>query len=67
MEYEPGDHVWVWTPIPRRGLSEKLRLYFGPYKVLLRLGALDYEVIPGGITNSQQRRAEPEVVHVELL
>uniref|UniRef100_A0A224Z570 Pol polyprotein n=1 Tax=Rhipicephalus zambeziensis TaxID=60191 RepID=A0A224Z570_9ACAR len=38
-EYQPGDRVWVWTPIRRRGLSEKLlRRYFGPYRVLRRLG-----------------------------
>uniref|UniRef100_A0A224Z9C5 Tick transposon n=1 Tax=Rhipicephalus zambeziensis TaxID=60191 RepID=A0A224Z9C5_9ACAR len=68
VEYQPGDRVWVWTPMRRRGLCEKLlRRYFGPYKVLRRLGALDYEVVPDGITNSQRRRARPEVVHVVRL
>ncbi|KAK8779773.1 hypothetical protein V5799_018887 [Amblyomma americanum] len=67
-EYKPGDQVWVWTPIRRRGLSEKLlRRYFGPYKVLRRLGELDYEVIPDAMTASQRRRVRPEVVHVVRL
>lgn len=67
-EYQPGDLVWVWTPIRRRGLSEKLlRRYFGPYKVVRRRGELDYEVVPDGLTSSQRRRARPEVVHVVRL
>lgn len=29
----PGDQVWAWTPVRRRGLSEKLlSRYFGPIK-----------------------------------
>lgn len=68
VEYQPGERVWVWTPIRRRGLSEKLlRRYFGPYRVVRRLGPLDYEVVPDGITNSQRRRSRPEVVHVARL
>ncbi|XP_072142934.1 uncharacterized protein [Dermacentor andersoni] len=67
-EYKPGDQVWVWTPIRRRGLSEKLlSRYFGPDKVLRRLGELDYEVIPDAMTASQRRRVRPEVVHVVRL
>ncbi|UYV80576.1 K02A2.6-like, partial [Cordylochernes scorpioides] len=31
--YQPGDLVWIFTPIRRVGLSEKLlKRYFGPYK-----------------------------------
>ncbi|KAK8771367.1 hypothetical protein V5799_025390 [Amblyomma americanum] len=68
VEYQPGDRVWVWTPIRRRGLSEKLlRRYFGPYKVIRRIGSLDYEVVPDGISHLQQRRARSEVVHVVRL
>ncbi|KAM7313608.1 Transposon Ty3-I Gag-Pol polyprotein [Ixodes scapularis] len=49
VHFQPGDRVWVWTPIRRRGLSEKLlKRYFGPYKVLRRLGDLNYEVMPDG-------------------
>ncbi|XP_072144216.1 uncharacterized protein conv [Dermacentor andersoni] len=68
VEYQPGDRVWVWTPIRRRGLSEKLlRRYFGPYKIIRRIGALDYEVVPDGISLSQRRRSRPEIVHVVRL
>ena len=29
VHFQPGDRVWVWTPIRRRGLSEKLlKRYF---------------------------------------
>lgn len=68
QEYTPGDRVMVWIPIRRRGLSEKLlRRYFGPYKVTRRLGPLVYEIVPDGITQSQRRRARPEIVHAVRL
>lgn len=52
-EYKPGDRIWVWTPVRRRGLGEKLlRRYFGPYKVVRHIGELDYEVVPDGIQSS---------------
>ncbi|XP_037505816.1 uncharacterized protein LOC119382164 [Rhipicephalus sanguineus] len=64
----PGDRVMVWTPIRLRGLSEKLlRRYFGPYKIMRRLGPLVYEVVRDGVTKSQRRRSRPEVVHVTRL
>lgn len=65
QDFAPGDRVMVWTPIRRRGLSEKLlRRYFGPYKITRRLGPLTYEVVPDGVAQSQRCRARPEVVHV---
>lgn len=68
VKYKPGDRVWVWTPVRRRGLSEKLlRRYFGPYKVIRQLGELDYEVVPDGASASQRRHSRPEVVHVARL
>ena len=67
-EYRPGDLVWVWTPIRRRGLSEKLlRRYFGPYKIQRRVGQLVYEVVPEGDYGTSRRRMRPEVVHVVRL
>ncbi|KAM7290480.1 DDE-type integrase/transposase/recombinase [Ixodes scapularis] len=67
VHFQPGDRVWVWTPIRRRGLSEKLlKRYFGPYKVLRRLGDLNYEVMPDG-TRTSRRPPRPEVVHVVRL
>ncbi|KAM7306819.1 uncharacterized protein ISCGN_010478 [Ixodes scapularis] len=36
VHFQPGERVWVWTPIRRRGPSEKLlKRYFGPFKVTL--------------------------------
>ncbi|XP_075526243.1 uncharacterized protein LOC142557938 [Dermacentor variabilis] len=68
QEYALSDRVIVWTPIRRRRLSEKLlRCYFGPYKITRRLGPLVYEVVPDGVTQSQRRRARPEMVHIERL
>lgn len=68
IEYQLGDRVLVWTPIRRRGLSEKLlQRYFGPHRVVRNLSPLDCEVVPDGITNSQSRRARPEVAHVVRL
>ncbi|GFT87603.1 transposon Ty3-I Gag-Pol polyprotein [Trichonephila clavipes] len=45
VSYAPGDLVWVYTPVRKVGLSEKLlRRYFGPYQVLRRLSTVTYEV-----------------------
>lgn len=67
-EYRPGDQVWLWTPIRRRGLSEKLlRRYFGPYKIIRRVGELNYEIVPDSATQPSGRRTSPEVVHVVRL
>ncbi|XP_077497792.1 uncharacterized protein LOC144108425 [Amblyomma americanum] len=47
VQFNPGDRVWEWTPIRRRGLSEKLlKQYFGPYEVIRRIGELNYEMLP---------------------
>lgn len=66
VHYNTGDCVWVWTPIRRRGLSEKLlRRYFGPYKVTRRLSDVTYEVVPcSSDPGSLRRRPRAEVVHV---
>ncbi|KAM7296834.1 DDE-type integrase/transposase/recombinase [Ixodes scapularis] len=68
VEFQAGDRVWVWTPVRHRGLSEKLlKRYFGPYKVIRRLGDLNYEVLPDGTRPSGRRQPRPEVVHVVRL
>lgn len=69
VDYQPGDLVWVWTPIHRKILSEKLlRRYFGPYGVLRRLSDVTYEVVPEDTTTrSSRRRPDPEAVHVVRL
>ncbi|KAK8773268.1 hypothetical protein V5799_012199 [Amblyomma americanum] len=68
VHYEPGDQVWVWTPVRHKGLSEKLfHRYCGPYKVLRRLHNVNYEVIPDGTVTVSVRRQRPEIVHVVRL
>lgn len=63
--FAPGDRVWVWTPVRRRGLSEKLmRRYFGPYTVLRQLSDVTYEVEPTSSSVAGRSRSRPEVVHV---
>lgn len=65
VHYQPGDLVWVWTPVRRRGLSEKLlRRYFGPYEVIRRLSNVTYEVVARSQRPSTRRRSSAETVHV---
>ncbi|GBL59732.1 Retrovirus-related Pol polyprotein from transposon 412 [Araneus ventricosus] len=45
VSYNPGDLVWVFTPVKKVGLSEKLlKRYFGPYRVVQRLSDVTYLV-----------------------
>ena len=61
--YEPGDLVWIFTPVRKKGLSEKLlKRYFGPYQVLRRLSDVTYEV--ADFDPSSRRRKTKDTVHV---
>ncbi|UYV70237.1 hypothetical protein LAZ67_7002256 [Cordylochernes scorpioides] len=61
--YQPGDLVWIFTPIRRVGLSEKLlKRYFGPYKVIKKISDVTYEVEAFG--KSDKRRKERDTVHI---
>ncbi|GFT72426.1 transposon Tf2-8 polyprotein [Trichonephila clavipes] len=63
VSYAPGDLVWVYTPVRKVGLSEKLlRRYFGPYQVLRRLSAVTYAV--QDFDPASRKRKLREVVHV---
>ncbi|GFW96796.1 hypothetical protein TNCV_2159321 [Trichonephila clavipes] len=63
VSYAHGDLVWVYTPVRKVGLSEKLlRRYFGPYQVLRRLSAVTYEV--QDFDPASRKRKLREVVHV---
>lgn len=65
VTYTPGEQVWVWSPIRRRGHSDKLmRRYFGPYKVVRRTSDVNYEVLPEGAVRSPRSTTRSEVVHV---
>ncbi|GFU73475.1 hypothetical protein TNCV_137611 [Trichonephila clavipes] len=63
VSYAPGDLVWVYTPVRKVGLSEKLlRRYFRPYQVLRRLSAVTYAV--QDFDPASRKRKLREVVHV---
>ncbi|GFV86131.1 transposon Tf2-9 polyprotein [Trichonephila clavipes] len=62
ISYAPGDLVWVYTPVRKVGLSEKLLRYFGPYQVLRRLSAVTYAV--QDFDPASRKRKLREVVHV---
>ncbi|UYV78619.1 hypothetical protein LAZ67_16002183, partial [Cordylochernes scorpioides] len=61
--YQRDDLVWVFTPIRKVGLSEKLlKRYFGPYKVTKKLSEVTYEVEP--VDPSPRSRKSKDIVHV---
>ncbi|UYV67226.1 K02A2.6-like [Cordylochernes scorpioides] len=61
--YQKDDLVWVFTPIPKVGLSENLlKSYFGPYKVTKKLSEVTYEVEP--VDPSPRSRKAKNIVHV---
>ncbi len=63
VTYRPGELVSVFTPVRKIGLSEKLlRRYFGPYKVLRLLSAVNYEF--GDFDPDCRRERRRDVVHV---
>ncbi|GFY31223.1 transposon Tf2-6 polyprotein [Trichonephila clavipes] len=63
VSYAPGDLVWIYTPVRKVGLSEKLlRRYFGPYQVLRRLSSVTYAV--QDFDPASRKRKLREVVHV---
>ncbi|GFX10731.1 transposon Tf2-9 polyprotein [Trichonephila clavipes] len=63
VSYAPGDLVWIYTPVRKVGLSEKLlRRYFEPYQVLRRLSAVTYAV--QDFDPASRKRKLREVVHV---
>ncbi|GBM30716.1 Transposon Ty3-I Gag-Pol polyprotein [Araneus ventricosus] len=63
VSYEIGDLVWVYTPIRKVGLSEKLlRRYFGPYRITCQMSEVTYEV--ESMETYKKRRKLKNVVHV---
>ncbi|GBO25480.1 hypothetical protein AVEN_223088-1 [Araneus ventricosus] len=63
VSYEIGDLVWVYTPIRKVGLSEKLlHLYFGPYRITRQMSEVTYEV--ESMETDKKRRKLKDVVHV---
>lgn len=63
LEFKEGDLVKVFTPIRKVGRSEKLLLrWFGPYKIVRKIGEVDYEIQKGPTKSSKK-----EVVHVSRI
>ncbi|UYV67951.1 hypothetical protein LAZ67_5002588, partial [Cordylochernes scorpioides] len=61
--YDVGDFVWVFTPVRKVGLSEKLlKKYFGPYQITKKLSDLNYEVTT--VDESRRKAKYKDVVHV---
>ncbi|GFS54814.1 retrovirus-related Pol polyprotein from transposon 297 [Trichonephila inaurata madagascariensis] len=62
VSYRPGELVWIFTPVRKVGLSEKLlKCYFGPYRVVRKLSDVTYEVEE--LEPSPRRRKFTQVVH----
>ncbi|UYV69523.1 hypothetical protein LAZ67_6003897 [Cordylochernes scorpioides] len=58
-----GELVWIFIPIRKVGLSEKLmKRYFGPYRVTRKLSDLTFEVEP--VDQPTRRRQTRNLVHV---
>ncbi|UYV80572.1 hypothetical protein LAZ67_19000747, partial [Cordylochernes scorpioides] len=65
VEYRVGDLVWVFTPVRKSGLSEKLlKKYFGPYKITRKVSEVNYEVEALEQSSRRRRRSQKDVVHV---
>ncbi|UYV78418.1 hypothetical protein LAZ67_16001289, partial [Cordylochernes scorpioides] len=45
VDYNVGDLVWLFIPVRKVGLSEKLiKKYFGPYRITRKLSPVNYEI-----------------------
>ncbi|UYV81241.1 hypothetical protein LAZ67_20000442, partial [Cordylochernes scorpioides] len=63
MDYNVGDLVWIFIPIRKVGLSEKLmKRYFGPYRVTRKPSEVTFEVEP--VDQPTRRRKIRDLVHV---
>ncbi|UYV64560.1 K02A2.6-like [Cordylochernes scorpioides] len=63
MDYNIGDLVWIFIPIRKVGLSEKvMKRYFGPYRVTRKLSDVTFEVEP--VDQPTRRRQTRDLVHV---
>lgn len=64
--YLPGNFVWLWTPLRKRGLCKKLLSnYAGPFFVLRRLSDINYEIAKVMSKDRCSRRTQ--VVHLARL
>ncbi|UYV72118.1 hypothetical protein LAZ67_9001871, partial [Cordylochernes scorpioides] len=65
VQYRTEDLVWVYTPVRKQGLSEKLlKIYFGPYKVVRQLSE---NIVCNSTANLYRARRPNKVVLLLLL
>ncbi|UYV68065.1 hypothetical protein LAZ67_5002947, partial [Cordylochernes scorpioides] len=63
VDYNVGDLVWLFIPVRKVGLSEKLiKKYFGPYRITKKLSPVNYEI--EAISDSPKHRKIRDTVHV---
>ncbi|UYV66648.1 hypothetical protein LAZ67_4002441, partial [Cordylochernes scorpioides] len=63
VDYNLGDLVWLFIPLRKVGLSEKLiKKYFGPYRITRKLSPVNYEI--EAISDSPKHRKIRDTVHV---
>ncbi|UYV65991.1 K02A2.6-like, partial [Cordylochernes scorpioides] len=63
VDYNVGDLVWLFIPVRKVGLSEKLiKKYFGPYRITRKLSPVNYEI--EAISDFPRRRKTRDTVHV---
>lgn len=66
VEFSPGDYVWLWTPVRRKGLYRKfLANYSGPFVIVTRLSDVNYVV--ARVTANNRRSRTTQIVHVARL
>ncbi|KAL5515841.1 hypothetical protein EMCRGX_G001073 [Ephydatia muelleri] len=65
-QYEPGDLVWLHTPVVPRGKPRKLHCpWTGPFRVVKRLSAVTYRILD--LRRIAVRRRKRMVVHFDRL
>lgn len=66
VAFTPGEQVWLWTPVRKKGLHQKfLSTYSGPFVVLSRFNDVNYVVAK--VTSNGRRSSRTQVVHVARL
>lgn len=64
VAYAPGEQVWLWTPVNKKGIHQKfLYTYSGPFVVLPSFNAVNYAVAKQ--TYNYRRSSRTQVLHVE--
>ncbi|UYV78858.1 K02A2.6-like [Cordylochernes scorpioides] len=65
VHYNVGDLVWIFTPVRKVGLSEKLfKKYFGPKRITKKISNVNYEALVMTVDEFRRRKRSKEVVHV---